>query len=106
MSTKSILESTNNTTIQIDLRVQVLLIRRRVGLLLIGPNLTIKVGDETPDRNREGDTFGAIEWLVEEKDGKHLGDRDEQCHDDTGEQRRAVEDGTNRADKEALESRG
>lgn len=39
---------------------------------------------------------------MEEHDGEHLGDRDEHGHDDAGEQRRAVEDGADRAEEEAL----
>lgn len=65
-------------------------------------NLPVEVGDEAPEREREGDALGAVERLVEEHDGEHLGDRDKHGHDHSGEQRRAKEDGADGAEEEAL----
>jgi len=65
-------------------------------------DLAVEVGDEAPEREREGDALGAVERLVEEHDGEHLGDRDEHRHDHPGEQRRAEEDGADGAEEEAL----
>jgi hypothetical protein len=65
-------------------------------------DLAVEVGDEAPEREREGDALGAVERLAEQQDGEHLGDRDEHSHDHAGQQRRAEEDGADGAEEEAL----
>lgn len=65
-------------------------------------DLAVEVGDEAPEREREGDALGAVERFVEEHDGEDLGDQDEHGHDHSGEQRRAEEDGADGAEEEAL----
>lgn len=65
-------------------------------------HLAVQVGDEAPQREREGDALGAAERLAEQHDSEHLGDRDEHGHDHAGEQRRPEEDGADGAEEEAL----
>ncbi|EMS62019.1 hypothetical protein TRIUR3_10788 [Triticum urartu] len=61
-----------------------------------------EIGGEAPERQPEGDALGAAEGFMEEDDGQDLGDREEHGDDDSGEQRRAVVDGADYAEAEAL----
>lgn len=69
---------------------------------LLGPDITVEVGDEAPEREPKGDALGGAERLVEEDDSDHLADRDENGDNHSGEQRRTVEDSADRAKAEAL----
>lgn len=64
--------------------------------------LAVEIGGEAPERQPEGDALRAAKWFVEEDDGEDLGHREEHGDDDSGEQRRAVVDGADYAEAEAL----
>uniref|UniRef100_M8AR21 Uncharacterized protein n=1 Tax=Aegilops tauschii TaxID=37682 RepID=M8AR21_AEGTA len=66
------------------------------------PHLAVEIGGEAPERQPQGDALGAAEGFMEEDDGQDLGHREEHGDDDSGEQRRAVVDGADYAEAEAL----
>lgn len=73
---------------------------------LLGPDVPVEIGEEAPEGEAQGNALGGAERLVEEEDSKHPVDRDEHGENHSGEQRRAIEDGTDRAETDALEHGG